>query len=85
MKTVSKRLVDNLFRLTKKFYKTGDSDYLTARRHYSHLLDEIAPELSEVVEAIATLSHYTGTTRAQLYAALEALGYVCPPEVPNEE
>lgn len=42
MKTISKDSVDNLFRITRKYYKTGDVDSLPARLEMAEKLSKEA-------------------------------------------
>ena len=54
---LDKRLVDDIIRLTKKYYKTGDVDYLPKLNEVS---DEMKKKASwRVVDLIKDLAKYT--------------------------
>ena len=74
---VYKAEVDNLIRLTKKFWKTGDADFLgaikglTVKSEYDSCIDY---DLTEIVESMATIVARFNGTYKQVYQSLEAFG-----------
>ena len=73
---LDKKLVDEVIRLTKKYYKTGDVDYLPKLREVS---DEIEKKASwRVVDLIGDLAKYIQRsgkgTYDDIYRALAAFG-----------
>ena len=79
---LDKKLVGEVIRLTKKYYRTGDVDYLPKLREVSNEIEKKAPW--RVVKLIGDLAKYTQRsgkgTYDDIYKALAIFGI----EVKNE-
>lgn len=75
---LDKRLVDDVIRLTKKYYETGDADYLPKLREVSNEIEKKAPW--QVVRLIGDLATYTQRsgkgTYDDIYKALAVFGII---------
>jgi len=73
---IYKREVDDLIRLTKKFWKTGDSDFLKARKELivNSECANVGYYITDIVETMATIISNHGGTYKQVYQSLEAFG-----------
>ena len=75
---LDKRLVDEVIRLTKKYYETGDEDYLPKLFEAKEVLKENAPW--QAVDLLSSLAQYTRTsgkgTNDNIYRALEVFGII---------
>lgn len=79
-RTINKRDLDELIRLERKFYRTGDADILSAR---SVVCDDIAHAtmtglfaISDIVGGILqTNGLRPKATNAEIYAVFELLGW----------
>ena len=75
---LDKKLVDDLIRLTMKYYKTGDTDYLPSRNGIRKVLEESVSW--RVVYLIEDLAKYTRTsgkeTYDDIYKALAVFGII---------
>lgn len=81
---LNKELVDEVIRLTKKYYSTGDVDYLPKLRDAGNEIEKKAPW--QVLDLIEDLAKYVQTigkgTYEDIYKALEVFGIIV--EVKNE-
>lgn len=75
---LDKRLVDEVIKLTKKYYETGDEDYLPALFEAKYALKEKATW--RVADLLADLARYTQRsgkgTYDDIYKALEVFGFI---------
>lgn len=75
---LDKILVDEIIRLTKKYYSTGDTDYLPKLREVSNKLEEKVTW--QVVDLIGDLAQYVQTsgkgTYDDIYKALAVFGII---------
>ena len=75
---LDKRLVDEVIRLTKKYYETGDEDYLPKLFEAKEVLKENAPW--QAVDLLSSLAQYTRNsgkgTYDNIYRALEVFGII---------
>ena len=75
---LDKKLVDEVIRLTKKYYKDGDTDHLPALIKAKNVLEEKAPW--RVVDLIGDLATYTQRsgkwTYEDIYKALAVFGII---------
>ena len=75
---LDKRLVDEIIKLTKKYYETGDEDYLPALFEAKYALKEKATWRE--ADLLQDLARYTQTsgkgTYDNIYRALEAFGII---------
>lgn len=81
--TLDKRLVDDVIRLTKKYYETDDTDYLQALVEAKRVLRKtVAWQVVEwqAVELISDLARYTQISRKgtydDIYKALAVFGII---------
>lgn len=72
---LEKRLVDELLRITKKYYKTGDIDILPAVREAENELQQECKTTFEVIRLIGDLAKFSQRsgkgTYDDIYKALE--------------
>lgn len=75
---LDKRLVDNLIRLTRKYFRTGDEDYLPTLREAEEALEEKATW--QAVRLLNDLAQYTQLsgkgTYDDIYRALAVFGII---------
>jgi len=75
---LKKELVDELIRLTKKYYRTGDADHLPALHEAEEVLEENATW--QAVHLLGCLAKYTQTsgkgTYDDIYKALAVFGII---------
>ena len=75
---LDKRLVDEVIKVTKKYYETGDEDYLPALFEAKYALKEKATW--RVADLLADLARYTQRsgkgTYEDIYRALEVFGII---------
>jgi len=75
---LDKRLVDEVIKVTKKYYETGDEDYLQALFEAKYALKEKATW--KVADLLADLARYTQRsgkgTYEDIYRALEVFGII---------
>ena len=75
---LDKRLVDEVIKLTKKYYETGDEDYLPALFEAKGALEESAPWAA--IRLLGDLAQYTQRsgkgTYNDIYKALEIFGFI---------
>lgn len=75
---LDKRLVDEVIRLTKKYYQTGDVDYLPKLREVKNEIEKKAPW--RAVNLIGDLAMYTQRsgkgTYDDIYKALAVFGII---------
>jgi len=73
MKKIDKDKLDEVIRVGKRWWKSGDVDILKARNAISK--DNIeCPDLREVVGELVRYAHYHNLTYQVIYNTLEALG-----------
>lgn len=75
---LDKELVNEVIRLTRKYHKTGDEDYLPALIEARVVLEESASW--QTVNLVSNLAQYTQVsskgTYNDIYRALEAFGII---------
>ena len=75
---LDKELVDEVIRLTRKYYKTGDKDYLPALREAEEVLERSVPW--QEVKLVSHLAHYiqlsSRGTYNDIYKALAVFGII---------
>ncbi len=75
---LEKRLVDEVIKLTKKYYETGDEDYLPALFEAKKVLEKSAPWAA--TRLLGDLAQYTQRsgkgTYEDIYRALEVFGII---------
>lgn len=75
---LDKRLVDEVIRLTKKYYQTGDVDILPAIHNVKESLEKNCKASLRVVWLIRDLAKFSAYTRKvtykDIYKALEIFG-----------
>jgi len=75
---LDKREVDKVIRLTRKYYKTSDIDYLPALIEAKEVLERSVSW--QAVELMSNLAHYTQVsgkgTYDDIYRALEIFGII---------
>ena len=76
--TLDKRLVDDVIRLTKKYYETGDVDYLPKLREVSDETGKKAPwQVVKLIEDLAKYTQISGKgTYDDIYKALAVFGII---------
>lgn len=77
--TLDKRLVDDVIRLTKKYYRTGDTDYLQSLAEARKVLRKSVSW--QAVDLISNLARYTQIspycgTYDDIYKALAVFGII---------
>ena len=83
MKKISKPLLDELIRLSRKYWRTGDTDLLETKNHAAMRLSEDTFgdnrhwfAFCDVVSAILGASGLIpNASNAQIYKVFEAMGY----------
>lgn len=75
---LDKRLVDEVIRLTKKYYNTGDEDHLPALYEAEKVLEENATwQVVYLIEALAQYTQVSGKgTYEDIYKALAVFGII---------
>jgi len=75
---LDKKKVDKVIRLTRKYYKTGDEDYLPALIEAAEVLEEIVTW--QAIRLLRDLAQYTQTsgkgTYDDIYRALKIFGII---------
>lgn len=75
-----KDLVDELIRVTKKYYRTGDIDILPAVNDASESLEKNCKASFDVLSLIGNLAKFSayvkGITYKDIYKALEIFGVI---------
>lgn len=76
--TLDKRLVDDVIRLTKKYYETTETDYLQALFEAEKVLEKNASW--QAVDLVSHLAQYTQVSRKgtydDIYKALAVFGII---------
>jgi len=82
---LDKRLVDDVIRLTKKYYKDGDTDHLPALIEALKVLEKkVAWRVVDLIGDLATYTQRSGKgTYDDIYKALAVFGIIVE-EVENE-
>lgn len=75
---LDKRLVDEVIKLTKKYYETGDEDYLPALFEARYALKEKTTwQVSDLLTDLAQYTQRSGKgTYEDIYRALEVFGII---------
>lgn len=75
---LDKRLVDEVIKVTKKYYETGDEDYLPALFEAKYALKEKATwKVSDLLADLARYTQRSGKgTYEDIYRALEVFGII---------
>ena len=86
MKKLDKVLVDDLIRIIKKYYRTGDTDLLAYKQKLEDKIADISDNnwsrgIASVIKTLGTYSYEHKCTYQQVYDILKVLGY----EVSNNE
>lgn len=79
---LDKRLVDEAIRLTKKYYSTGDVDYLPKLRDVGKEIEEkVAWQVVDLIEDLAKYVQTIGKgTYEDIYKALAVFGIIVESE-----
>ena len=80
MKTIDKKLVDELIRIMKKYWETGDTGLLHERHPVKDELKEILDEenadcIVDAIDDLTRIMYFKGVTYDTVYEIINLLGY----------
>lgn len=88
---LNKKLVDEVIRITRKYYSSGDRDLFPAMREKEEKLKETisdkknAGNIVDLIVDLARYSIYSDGSYAQIYKALEGFGIIVEMEETDDE